>query len=78
MRSVTEDVLRYIANNRNFSRSYAIIHNLARNARTPIANVMSILPRLQTRDLIALSKNRNVSDAVRRQGLRLSQARAGR
>ncbi|MCU0238097.1 MAG: hypothetical protein MUC29_01535 [Pyrinomonadaceae bacterium] len=78
MRSVTEDVLRFIANNRNFARNYSIIHNLARNARTPIANVMGILPRLQTRDLVALSKNRNVSDAVRRQGLRLSQARAGR
>jgi hypothetical protein len=78
MRSVSEDVLRYIATNRNFARNYSIVHTLARNARTPIANVMSILPRLQTRDLVALSKNRNVSDAVRRQGLRLSQARAGR
>ncbi|MDM7922522.1 MAG: hypothetical protein QUS14_09515, partial [Pyrinomonadaceae bacterium] len=78
MRSITEDVLRQIANSRQWSRSYQIIHNLARNPRTPIANVLPILTRLQLRDLAALSKNRNVSDAVRRQALRLSQTRTGK
>ena len=78
MRSVTEDVLRQLATNRQWSRSYSIVHNLARNPRTPIANVLSILTRLQGRDLDALSKNKNVSDAVRRQALRLSQARKGK
>jgi len=53
------------------------MHNLARNPRTPIANVLTILSRLQLRDLVALSKNRNVSDAVRRQALRLHTARTG-
>lgn len=78
MRSISEDILRQIANNRQWARSYPVVHNLARNPRTPIANVMSILTRLQMRDLAALSKNRNVSDAVRRQALRISQARAGK
>lgn len=78
MRAVPEDVLRQIANNRNWARNYSIAHNLARNPRTPIANVMSILSRLQLRDLNALSKNRNVSDAVRRHAFRLVSARAGR
>jgi len=77
MRSISEDVLRNIANDRQWSRSYSIVHNLARNPRTPIANVLNILTRLQLRDLSALSKNKNVSDAVRRQALRLSQARTG-
>lgn len=78
MRSISEDILRQIANDRQWSRSYVIVHNLSRNPRTPIANVMNILSRLQLRDLAALSKNKNVSDAVRRQALRLSQARTGR
>lgn len=78
MRTVPEDVLRVIAINRSWARNYMIIHNLARNPRTPIANVFSILTRMQLRDLAALSKNRNVSDAVRRQALRLAQARTGR
>jgi hypothetical protein len=78
MRTVPEDVLRQIAINRNFARSYSISHNLARNPRTPIAQVMTILTRLQTRDLQAMSKNRNISDAVRRQALRFANARGGR
>lgn len=78
MRTVPEDVLRLIAINRNWARNYMIMHKLAQNPRTPIANVMTILTRLQMRDLAALSKNRNVSDAVRRQALRLAQARTGR
>ena len=55
-----------------------VVHNLARNPRTPVANVMNILSRLQLKDLAALSKNKNISDAVRRQALRLSQARTGK
>ena len=78
MRSISQDVLRQIAVNRQWSRSYKVVHNLARNPRTPIANAMNILSRLQLRDLNALCKNRNVSDAVRRQALRLVTARTGK
>jgi hypothetical protein len=78
MRSIPEDILRSIANDRQWSRSYAIVHNLARNPRTPIANVLNILSRLQLRDLMTLSKNKNVSDAVRRQAMRLAAARTGK
>ena len=78
MRSVPEEILRTIANNRSWARNYSVVHNLARNPRTPIANSMTILSRLQLKDLVALTKNRNVSDAVRRQALRLTQARAGK
>ena len=77
MRTVPEDVLRQIAINRQWSRIYTIVHNLARNPRAPLATVMTILTRLQMRDLIALSKNRNVSDAVRRQAFRISATRKG-
>lgn len=77
MRSISEDILRLIASNRQWSRSYGVMHSLAQNPRTPLANVMTIMSRLQLRDLVALSKNRNVSDAVRRQALRLHSARTG-
>src|SRR5690606_10539804 len=50
MRSITEDVLRQIANNRQWARAYPVVHNLARNPRTPIANVLTILSRLHLRD----------------------------
>jgi hypothetical protein len=77
MRQLSDDILRQIASNRQWSRSYPVMHNLAKNPRTPIANVITILSRLQLRDLQALTKNRNVSDAVRRQALRLHTARTG-
>ncbi|HUR99428.1 MAG TPA: hypothetical protein VMZ26_15290, partial [Pyrinomonadaceae bacterium] len=78
MRSITEEILRSIASNRQWSRSYSVVHNLVRNPRTPIHNSMNILSRLQLKDLKALAKNKNVSDAVRRQAYRLSEARSGR
>ena len=75
MRTVADDVLRLIAMNRGWARQYPIIHNLARNPRTPLPTAISILPRLHTRELKGLGQNRNISDAVRRQALRLATAR---
>jgi regulator of extracellular matrix RemA (YlzA/DUF370 family) len=77
MRTVSDEVLRLIAFNRSWARSYPIIHNLARNPRTPIPTVMNILIRIKTKDLQNLTQNRNVSEAVRRQAQRLQQARSG-
>ena len=77
MRTVAEEVLRLIALNRSWARSYPIIHNLARNPRTPVPTVMNILPRIRTKDLTNLAQNRNVSEAVRRQAYRLQQTRSG-
>ena len=77
MRTVSDEVLRLIAMNRNWARSYPIIHNLARNPKTPIPTAMNILPRIRTKDLLTLTQNRNVSETVRRQAQRLSSARSG-
>jgi hypothetical protein len=76
MRTVNDDVLRVIATNRGWARQYPIIHNLARNPRTPLPTAMQILMRLYTKDLKALSQNRNVAEAVRRQALRISTTRS--
>ena len=77
MRTVSDEVLRLIAMNRGWARNYPIIHNLARNPRTPIPTAMNILLRLRTKDLLVLGQNRNVSETVRRQATRLTQARGG-
>jgi regulator of extracellular matrix RemA (YlzA/DUF370 family) len=77
MRTVADEVLRIIAMNRAWVRSYTIIHNLAKNPRTPVPTAMNILPRIRTKDLQSLQQNRNVSEAVRRQAYRLSQVRSG-
>jgi hypothetical protein len=78
MRTVSDEVLRLIAQNRAWARNYLIIHNLARNPRTPVGTAINVLLRLHTKDLQHISQNRNVSDAVRRQAQRLAQTRSGR
>jgi regulator of extracellular matrix RemA (YlzA/DUF370 family) len=77
MRTVSDEVLRIISMNRSWARSYSIIHNLARNPKTPIPTVMNIMNRIRTKDLQNLAQNRNVSEAVRRQAYRLAGARSG-
>ncbi len=75
MRTVADEVLRLIGLNRAWARQYPIIHNLARNPRTPLPTAMQILPRIRSKDLKSLSQNRNVSEGVRRQAYRLSEMR---
>lgn len=77
MRTVADEVLRLISAKPAWARSYPIIHNLVRNPRTPIPTVVSILPRIRSKDLLSLSQNRNVSEGVRRQAMRLNQTRSG-
>jgi hypothetical protein len=77
MRTVSDEVLRVIALNRAWARSYPIILNLARNPRTPIPTAITILSRIHTKDLQHISQNRNVSEAVRRQAFRLAATRTG-
>ena len=77
MRTVSDEILRLISMNRVWARSYSIIHNLARNPRTPIPTVLNVLQRIRTKDLKNLSQNRNVSETVRRQALRLVGVRTG-
>jgi len=78
MRQVSDEVLRLVSLNRAWTRQYPIIHNLVRNPRTPIPTVISTLPRIHAKDLLNLSLNRNVSEAVRNQAARLSRARSGK
>lgn len=77
MRTVADEVLRLISHNRSWTRSYKVIHNLARNPRTPLPTAISILARLQAKDLKQLSLNRNVPEGVRRQATRIAQTRTG-
>jgi hypothetical protein len=75
MRTVPNEVLRQIENNRQWTRNYLIIHNLVRNPRTPLPTVLHLLPRILTKDMQAISNNRNVSEAVRKQAFRLLSTR---
>jgi hypothetical protein len=63
-RSVIDDVLRIIAQNRDFTRSYQIKLNLIMNPRTPFTFSSRLIPHLRDNDLRTLSKSRNVPAAI--------------
>lgn len=75
MKTLPEEALRLIALNRQWIRNYPIIHNLVRNARTPVATGLPLLNRLFPKDLKALTGNRNVPDVLRKQADRLVKAK---
>lgn len=77
MRTVPEEVLRQIGQNRSWARAYAVIHNLVRNPRTPIATGLGFLNRIQTRDLRGLAQNKNIPDVIRQSAHRMYLKRAG-
>jgi hypothetical protein len=65
LKTAPDDVLRQIGTNRAWTRSYAVIHNLVRNPRTPIGISLGFLNRIQTRDLRNLGTNKNIPDVIR-------------
>jgi hypothetical protein len=66
MRSIGEDLLRYIGHNREMTKNYTIVHNLVRNPKCPQPVAVQLMQRLQTRDLGMLVKDKNIPDVVRR------------
>ena len=63
-RSISEDALRVIAMNREFTRSYQVKLNLVQNPRTPFSFASRIVPHLREHDLRSLAKSKNVTGAV--------------
>ncbi len=63
-RAVSDDVLRQIALNREFTRSYQVKINLVMNPRTPLTFSTRLIPHLRDSDLRILSKSKNVSAAI--------------
>jgi len=66
MKNVSECVLRQIGTHQEWTRNYPVVVNLVRNPRTPIGISMKLLSRLNPRDMKALAKDGNVTDAVRK------------
>lgn len=75
-RSVAEEVLTLIAHDRQWSRKYNIVHALIKNPRTSVGLAVRMTSRLSTRDLRNLSRDRNVSEAVRNTAARLYRIKA--
>ncbi len=78
MRSIPDEVIRIIANNREWLKNYNIILALVLNPKTPPGISANLVGNLKTRDLELLEKNKNVSEASRAMAKRILQVRKPR
>ena len=67
MKSLSEEMLRIIGGHREWTKRYQVVANLVRNPKTPIGMSLSLVPRLNTRDIKSLTVDRNVPEVVRKQ-----------
>jgi hypothetical protein len=65
MSSVSDEILRIIARNRNWMKNYVVVSALTRNPKTPLPVSMNLLNRLNEKDLKTLSTSRNVPEVLR-------------
>lgn len=70
MKSVSDDILRQIGTNRDWTKKYGVMSNLVRNPRTPLAISIGMVPRLNPRDLKSISVDRNVPEVIRKHATR--------
>jgi hypothetical protein len=63
-RAVSDSVLRIIANNREFTRSYQVKLNLVTNPLTPLTFTSRLMPHLRLADLKVLARSKNIPGAV--------------
>ncbi len=65
MGNVSEDVLRTVAQSRAWTKNYNIVVALVRNAKTPLALTLTLLNRLNEKDLKTVSVDHNVPEPLR-------------
>jgi hypothetical protein len=66
MKNVSDEVLRKIGNHREYTKRYSVVSNLVRNPRTPVGIALTLVSRLNPRDLKGVSVDRNVPEAIRK------------
>jgi len=69
MRNVSEDILRDVGNNKEWTRRYAVALNLVKNPKTPLIISQQMLYRLHSKDLKVISRDRSIPESVRRNAL---------
>ena len=70
-RNVSDDVLRVVANTREWTKNYRVKHSLACNPRAPLPAAIKFLNYLTDRDLKAIMRSRDVPNPVAAQARRI-------
>jgi len=63
-RSVSEEVIRQIAHNKEWIRNYQIKLNLVNNSKTPVSDALKFLNHLRDKDLQQVARSRNIPQPV--------------
>jgi len=63
-RSVSEEVIRQIAHNKEWTRNYQIKLNLVNNSKTPVSDALKFLNHLRDKDLQQVARSRNIPQPV--------------
>ncbi|MCA9705411.1 MAG: hypothetical protein KDK70_06165 [Myxococcales bacterium] len=63
-RSLSHEVIRYIANRRDWTKLYAVKLNLVLNPKTPMASAMTLLSHLHAHDVKKVAHSRNIPSAL--------------
>jgi hypothetical protein len=72
-RNIHDDVLREVAQNREWVRKYPVRVALVNNPKTPVGTAVAMVSSLQPKDLADLARNHNVSSVVTAVAQRLHQ-----
>jgi hypothetical protein len=75
MTSLTDEILRLIAKNRNFRKNYVVVRNLMNNPKTPLDVSLHMLPILNALDLKRLCTNKNIPETLRTTANKLQRQR---
>ena len=75
MSTLTDEILRLIANNRVFRKNYSVVRNLLNNPKTPLDVSLHMLPLINAMDLKRLTTNKNVPETLRSTATKLSRQR---
>jgi hypothetical protein len=78
MRTVPEEVLRYIGAHKEWVGNYNVVRNLVKNAKTPIGISLGFIKRLNEQDLKDLERSRDVPAVITAQARRTIEIRRQR
>jgi hypothetical protein len=74
-RAVCDDVIRFIANSREYTKDYAVKQALVTNPKCPLASSLRLLSYLRPDDLKAVSRSKNIPGALATSAKKLIQMR---
>jgi hypothetical protein len=77
-RQVGEDILRFVANKREWVRMYKVKSNLCFNPKTPVGASLKLVVHLRDAELRQISRSKNVPQALKTAVMQLMEKRSSK